>query len=212
MGLICDVSNGDYGLPDSTPILGIYIDYSEGWQQFANAFLESAYADVPVDTGNLLNSIDAEPRDDGCTCRADAEYAQYVEFGTWKMDAQPYFIPALYAAEDVASPLWEDALNAALEEEEAELAAMEAEEAFNSSRGGGSYRESENKEGIATGAATLVGSFIGALIMAVVNVFINEFIVYHDDDTYSIGTNINYSSSVDVGSASGVAEQNVEIT
>lgn len=47
---------------------------------------------VPVDTGELRNSIHTE----GNQIVADAEHAIYVELGTRHMDAQPYLAPALY--------------------------------------------------------------------------------------------------------------------
>ena len=49
----------------------------------------------PVDTGNLKNSIQGSMtgRTEG-RVDAGAEYAVYVEFGTYKMGALPYLIPA----------------------------------------------------------------------------------------------------------------------
>ena len=51
---------------------------------------------VPVDTGNLKNSIDVEFENDGLTAivAPHTEYAAFVEFGTRRMSAQPYMIPA----------------------------------------------------------------------------------------------------------------------
>ena len=51
---------------------------------------------VPVDTGNLKNSIQTMPESDlSATVGPRAvEYAIYVEMGTYKMRAQPYMIPA----------------------------------------------------------------------------------------------------------------------
>lgn len=52
---------------------------------------------VPVDTGNLKNSIQTalEPGGLGATVGPrNVEYAIYVEFGTYKMRAQPYMRPA----------------------------------------------------------------------------------------------------------------------
>ncbi|KKN57515.1 hypothetical protein LCGC14_0561320 [marine sediment metagenome] len=50
---------------------------------------------VPVDTGDLLNSIDT--KQGGLTAKvgSDIHYAAYVEAGTPKMAAQPYLRPAL---------------------------------------------------------------------------------------------------------------------
>lgn len=54
-----------------------------------------ARAECPVDTGELRRSIHGQV--DGLTGEVgtNKEYAGYVEFGTYKMAAQPYLIPAL---------------------------------------------------------------------------------------------------------------------
>ena len=51
---------------------------------------------VHVDTGNLKNSIDVEFENDGLTAivAPHTEYAAFVEFGTRRMSAYPYMIPA----------------------------------------------------------------------------------------------------------------------
>lgn len=48
----------------------------------------------PVDTGNLRASITSTIGEDEATVGTNVEYAPYVEFGTWKMKAQPFLIPA----------------------------------------------------------------------------------------------------------------------
>tara|TARA_R110000868_G_scaffold34930_6_gene125582 strand:- start:1459 stop:1770 length:312 start_codon:yes stop_codon:yes gene_type:complete len=51
---------------------------------------------VPRDTGALANSIGAEQLGPlSWRVNAAAEYAIYVEVGTYKMNAQPYLDPAL---------------------------------------------------------------------------------------------------------------------
>lgn len=56
--------------------------------------LAKVYA--PVDTGNLMNSIAAEPvRKLTWRVTANAEYAIYVEMGTRRKTAQPFLEPAL---------------------------------------------------------------------------------------------------------------------
>lgn len=50
---------------------------------------------VPVDTGNLRNSIQAQ--EESATqwvVATGVEYAEYVEFGTSRMAARPYMTPA----------------------------------------------------------------------------------------------------------------------
>ena len=49
-----------------------------------------------VDTGALLSSITAEQRGDDITVVRDGvEYGIYNEFGTHKMAARPFFMPAI---------------------------------------------------------------------------------------------------------------------
>lgn len=55
-----------------------------------------AKTEVPVDTGNLKNSISTSFENDGLTgvVSTNVEYAAYVEFGTRRMAARPYMTPA----------------------------------------------------------------------------------------------------------------------
>lgn len=124
----------------------VWIDYGPALDAFAEIFMDAVTELVPVDTGFLRSSIHAES--DGVyavECYVDAEYAQYVEYGTWKQDAQPYFEPALQIALDEVAPIIEECKQAAKEEydamvalwqEEAEWLAEESlEELFGSSFG-----------------------------------------------------------------------------
>lgn len=67
------------------------------------AGIESARRLVPVDTGNLQNSIDVidEPHEDGAdvvgTYGTSVEYALHVEFGTSVGPEQPYLRPSVDA-------------------------------------------------------------------------------------------------------------------
>lgn len=63
---------------------------------------------VPKDTHALENSISTEVEDGGLTAiiAPHMEYATYVEFGTKRISAQPYMIPA---AEAVA-PAFQEAM------------------------------------------------------------------------------------------------------
>ena len=92
----------DLGYPESTPELGLPIDYSEGCEKFVEAWLEAATDMVPVDTGYLQSTLDASSMGDECICETLCDYAQYVEYGTYKMEAQPYFEPALEIAMEEA--------------------------------------------------------------------------------------------------------------
>ncbi|KKN40051.1 hypothetical protein LCGC14_0737140 [marine sediment metagenome] len=53
---------------------------------------------VPVDTGDLLNSIDTKQEGLEAKIGSDLHYAAYVEAGTSKMAAQPYLRPALMSS------------------------------------------------------------------------------------------------------------------
>lgn len=140
MGLKAHFSLMDLGFPKRTPTLGIPIDYSEGFDTFYEIFMETATELVPVATGALQNSIDAECNysEWSATCYASRYYAQYVEYGTYKMRAQPYFEPAIRAACLEAVPIWTEALDEALEEEQEQLEQM-AEAAGGGESGGGGF-------------------------------------------------------------------------
>jgi hypothetical protein len=98
MGLYTDINVYDF---DFTPFLpnGIIIDYSEGNNILLDTFLLEARANVPVRTGNLMSSITGAIEEDGtCMLYTECDYAPYVEYGTWKAPAQPYFEKAVEEA------------------------------------------------------------------------------------------------------------------
>lgn len=47
-----------------------------------------------VDTGTLLNSVQVKAKEFSAEIGPHTEYAYFVEFGTRKMPARPYMIPA----------------------------------------------------------------------------------------------------------------------
>ena len=57
----------------------------------ANRIAKSANRIVPVDKGRLIRSIKVEKLTRKALVKVDAPYAGYVEEGTSKMEAQPYF-------------------------------------------------------------------------------------------------------------------------
>lgn len=54
---------------------------------------------APVDTGYLANSIEGKVNNAGGQVTSGAEYWAYVEYGTYKMAAQPFVTPAVEAVE-----------------------------------------------------------------------------------------------------------------
>ena len=58
----------------------------------------------PVDTGRLRGSISVNADGSKAVVCANTDYAAYVEFGTSKMAAQPFMVPAaLNAADAIAT-------------------------------------------------------------------------------------------------------------
>lgn len=88
-----------YPLTLTQEILGeevvVDVDYAAACEAFVSTFLETARSACPVRTGYLLSTINARTNGFMCEAEATAEYAQYVEYGTWKMAAQPFFTPAV---------------------------------------------------------------------------------------------------------------------
>lgn len=137
MGLYASFTPEELGYPVTLEqeVLGevvtVDVEYAEACEAFCMAFLETATSLVPVRTGFLLSTIDANTDGHMCEAEATAEYAQYVEYGTWKMDAQPYFEPGVQAGLEAFQAVAGEALGEA-EEELRELcqavidAAMEA--------------------------------------------------------------------------------------
>ena len=138
MGLRCTVDPVvDLNYPSATPSLGLYIEYGDGCDAFLDAFFDIAYDLCPVDTGELISSIDGFTDGESVEVYADADYAQYVEYGTSKMEAQPYFRPALAVALERAKRDWQEAVDEAMEEEAQILAELKEEEEDEEGGGGG---------------------------------------------------------------------------
>ena len=98
----------DFHYTSETPFFKIKPDYSEGCKVFVETFLRVSQSLVPVDTGYLYSTLTASQLNEtSCEAMADCEYAQYVEYGTWKQKAQPYFEPAYEAALSAAQFLWD---------------------------------------------------------------------------------------------------------
>lgn len=173
MGLRAQFSMDDLGYAAATEELGIPIDYSDGCSVFADTFEKVAKGLVPVDTGNLRSSISASSFGDGCECDASADYAQYVEYGTYKMDAQPYFEPALEAAYAEASVAWQEAINIAQMEEEEQLEELERQQAGRAGRSSPQQRLQQTVMGSMRSFGSFLGMILGAIIVGLVQGFLN---------------------------------------
>lgn len=73
-------------------------------EQLANDVWFDAIDYVPVDTGYLQSTIGkAQIRPGVWAVFALAHYASYVEYGTSRMEAQPYLVPALENADFIGA-------------------------------------------------------------------------------------------------------------
>lgn len=68
-------------------------------KKVADKIAATAKQIVPVRTGNLKSSIGTKSIEAGKTAEVvvSADYAAYVEYGTYKMAARPYLAPAFAA-------------------------------------------------------------------------------------------------------------------
>ena len=69
----------------------------------AEAVADTARGMCPGRTGQLRGSISTASSGDSAQVFAGADYAIFVELGTYKMAAQPFLVPALSAAESSVS-------------------------------------------------------------------------------------------------------------
>ena len=111
MGLLFNMSVQDLGYIQATQDIVLYPNYAEGCRVFCDTFLAEARARCPVRTGYLRSTISASSTASSITCMVGAEYAQYVEYGTSRQSAQPYFEPALQIALETAREYWDRAEN-----------------------------------------------------------------------------------------------------
>ena len=146
MGLRANINAMDQGFPMTADVgdISIPVDYSEAAEVFKAMFLDVARELVPVRTGYLKSTIAAEIGEASIgevTAEASAEYAQYVEFGTYRQMAQPYFIPAIEAALEewglAAQKAYDEALEEAQAAYEAEQAQQQSQDAGGAPAGGG---------------------------------------------------------------------------
>lgn len=161
----------------------IEIDYSDAWDTFEKVFQSQARSMCPVRTGYLRSTIGGEQNDNtSYTCWAEAEYAQYVEYGTYKMAAQPYFEPAIRAALGeatmVAQEIFEEAedeFNDEVEQWEEEQRELAEEEA-----------DSSTSQADSLSIGSILTSVLIILAQAMVKALINEIFSLLDDNAKSM--------------------------
>lgn len=66
----------------------------DGIEDSAESLVQEARSLAPVATGRLRDSIEASATSQGAEVVVGVEYAIYPEFGTSRMEAQPYLGPA----------------------------------------------------------------------------------------------------------------------
>lgn len=81
--------------------VGVFVNAVEEWARVE--FIPRAQALVPVATGDLRNSISYSTTAAQVFVFAGADHASHVEFGTFKMRAQPFIRPAYKAARPLLS-------------------------------------------------------------------------------------------------------------
>lgn len=75
-------------------------EIAEALRAAGDAFVDSAQAEAPVKTGFLRDHITViSSTDTEVVIESGADYSAFQEFGTYKMDAQPYFFQAADDAE-----------------------------------------------------------------------------------------------------------------
>lgn len=118
MGLYVEFDVSDYGyvsevqgdIADMFPVYAV-MDFAPACEAFVKTFIEEAQRLVPVDTGYLRSTINATTDGFHCSAEATAEYAEYVEYGTFRMREQPYFTPALEKAMGVFIKMADEIVN-----------------------------------------------------------------------------------------------------
>lgn len=185
MGLRGNVS---VGLPTTTSIFHRDIDYSDAIKEAIDEFMDAATSDVPVDTGTLQASISCEEEYMGFTAYADTNYAEYVEYGTYKMEAQPYFENNLESvAEELQAnciQIWQDA-----EQQDKERYQALVEDQMKEAQRAGSI-----------GGGSLIEMVLSSILMGMLNglfsVLQDVFSMKNGDNTGN--TDQGYSADVDV--------------
>ena len=87
MGLYARVDLEDLGFYPFTLKGEIEVNYSRGFEVFEEVFSDIISGLCPVRTGNLIESINCDWGDMEIYAETLCDYAEYVEYGTWCMEA-----------------------------------------------------------------------------------------------------------------------------
>lgn len=115
MGLSADIAvDAPDELTNEELGVSVPVDYTAALMAGIDAFMATATSLCPVRTGYLAGSISASiSGTNSIHVEASAGYAQYVEYGTSRMGAQPFFEPAVEAAIGAMGGLAEQAVDEA---------------------------------------------------------------------------------------------------
>lgn len=67
------------------------VGVEEGFSQLGDQIVNTTTGLAPVDTGYMQSQIKVDKGDDNLIATAGASYSSYVDEGTFKMSAQPFF-------------------------------------------------------------------------------------------------------------------------
>lgn len=117
MGLHCDFNLHSSGFWPSTKNGHFPVDYSSGNAIFESTFNSIIDARCPVKTGNLKNSCHSISSGMNTQAGTNCDYAEYVEYGSWKTPPRYFFTMATIVAYLSAFPAWVESYEDALEQE-----------------------------------------------------------------------------------------------
>lgn len=167
MGLYCGFSPEECGFPeqleDEQYGIVVPVDYTEAARAFQETFLSYSRQIVPVDTGFLRSTLECNNDPHLIQAQTICEYAEYVEYGTWRQRAQPYFEPSIELAFEAFAAEATIAIEEAQEQLQAEVEAMQEEE---------EQEAMQEEEGIGAVNTGGIGAFLGSLIGALIVAFI----------------------------------------
>lgn len=159
---------------EETPLDEFQLDseYSAFEQAFNNTIADLC----PVRTGYLRSTCECFRVSNTIICWAGAEYAQYVEYGTSKMSAQPFFEPAIEAGIRAMTPYMRS--HTQQTQINASTRGRQGVSSVSSAAAVESDDLAEALDGLAGFIMMLVGALIAALFEVVLELFLDISINY----------------------------------